>query len=38
MKRTKLNQSGFIPMMLSILSIVIVVIYLVFSRVQKAIQ
>ena len=36
MKRTPLTQSGFIPMMISILLIVLVLIYLVYTRVLHA--
>lgn len=36
MKRTPLNESGFIPMMLTILAIVVAVIYLAYTRVLKA--
>ena len=36
MKKLKLNQQGFIPMMLSILAVVIFVIFVVYSRVMHA--
>ncbi len=35
MKKHKLNQSGFIPMILSILAIVLMVVYMVYSRVLR---
>ncbi len=36
MKRTPLNQSGFIPLLLTILAIVLLVIYLAYTRVLHA--
>lgn len=36
MKKLKLNQQGFIPMMLFILAVIVAVIYLAYSQVQKA--
>jgi len=38
MKKHKLNQQGFIPMLLSILTIVLVLIYFVYTRVLHAHQ
>lgn len=36
MKRLPLNQSGFIPLLVTILLIVVALIYLVFTRVHQA--
>ena len=36
MKRSSLNQTGFIPLLIAILLIVVIVIYLVFTRVLHA--
>ena len=36
MKKHKLNEAGFIPLILSILTIVLVLIYLVYTRVLQA--
>jgi hypothetical protein len=38
MKRTQLNQGGFIPMLLTVLVVVVAVIYLAYTRVLKAQQ
>jgi hypothetical protein len=36
MKRTPSNQSGFIPLLLTVLAVVVVVIYLIYTRVVHA--
>ena len=36
MKYKKLNQNGFIPMMLSILAVVLLIIYFAYTRVLHA--
>jgi hypothetical protein len=38
MKRTPLNQNGFIPMLLIILVIVVAVVYVAYTRVSQAQQ
>ena len=38
MSRRSLNQSGFIPMLLTLVAIVLVVVYLVYTRVLHAKQ
>ena len=36
MKRRPLDQSGFVPLLITVMLVVIVVIYLVYSRVLQA--
>jgi hypothetical protein len=36
MKRTPLNQNGFIPMLLLLLVVVVAVIYIAYTRVTQA--
>lgn len=36
MKRTPLNEAGFIPMLLSILAVVVAVIFVAYTRVLHA--
>jgi hypothetical protein len=36
MKRTPLNESGFIPLLLTVLALVLIVVYLAYTRVAHA--
>lgn len=38
MKHKQLNESGFIPLLLTLLLVVVIVVYIVYSRVHHAQQ
>jgi hypothetical protein len=38
MKQKQLNESGFIPLLLTLLLVVVIVVYIVYSRVHHAQQ